>query len=199
MTSSTRAIGSFRRLLGRPAERVAIAVVLCVSGPAWGKAFLSQEQALRVAFGAGAAPSRKSEFLTEAQLARARELAGTGVEVPSALVTRYEGRRDGASLGFAYFDTHVVRTLPETLMVVVGPDGAVVRVEVVVFAEPEEYLPRPGWLEQFRGRSLDRELSVKRSIHGITGATLSSRAATDAVRRILAIHQALAAPPPAAR
>ena len=112
--------------------------------------------------------------------------------IESALVTRYTGRdADGKIVGTAYFDTHRVRTLEETLMVVVGADGRVARVEILAFGEPPEYLPKKGWLGQFAGHALDEELSVKRGIRGITGATLSSQAATDAVRRILAIHEAL--------
>ena len=199
MTSSARPAPAIpaprRRFLTVPV----LAAFLAVAGRAEAKVFLTQEQALRLAFGEGAATEKRTAFLSEAQLARARELAGPGVEVTSALVTRFAGRRDGSELGFAYFDTHVVRTLPETLMIVVGPDGAVARIEVVVFSEPEDYLPRDAWYGQFRGRKLDRELSVKRGIHGITGATLSSGAATDAVRRILAIDRALREAPAAAR
>lgn len=191
MTSSARPASTMQAPRRRPLTALAMAALLAVAGRAEAKAFLSQEEALRLAFGEGASPEKRTAYLTPGQLARAREIAGPGVEVSSALVTRYEGRRGGASLGFAYFDTHVVRTLPETLMVVVGPDGAISRVDVVVFSEPEDYLPRDAWFGQFRGRRLDRELSVKRGIHGITGATLSAHAATDAARRILAVHQAL--------
>jgi hypothetical protein len=113
------------------------------------------------------------------------------VQVEGELVTRYVGREGGRLLGTAYFDTHRVRTLQETLMVVVGPDGKVARVEVLTFGEPDEYLPRPAWYAQFQGRALDRELAVSRGIHGVTGATLSARTATEAVRRTLALHQVL--------
>jgi hypothetical protein len=67
----------------------------------------------------------------------------------------------------------------------------VLRVEVLTFEEPYAYLPRPAWYAQFQARGLDRELAVSRAIHGVTGATLSARAATEAVRRTLAIHQTL--------
>ncbi len=160
---------------------------------AFGKVFLDQRAALILAFGEQARVERKVVFLTEAQLARARELAGRGVEIESALVTTYTGRSGaGALLGTAYFDSHRVRTLPETVMIVVSPEGTVARVEIVSFAEPEEYKPRPTWLEQYRGRALDRELASKRGVHGITGATLSAEAVTEAVRRVLAIHGTLA-------
>lgn len=165
------------------------------ASPAWAKLFLSQPQALQAAFGSGAAIERQPRFLTPAQVERARALAGAGVRVEGALVTRYLGRRDGQLLGTAYFDTHRVRTLEETLMVVVAPDGSVSRVDVLTFGEPDEYLPKRAWYGQFGRRRLDRDLAVSRAIHGVTGATLSARAATEAVRRTLAIHHALEEPP----
>lgn len=162
------------------------------SAPAAGKVYLSQERALEIAFGKGAAVERATAYLTEAQLSAARDFAGPGVEIRGALVTRYSGRsREGTPLGTAYFDAHRVRTLPETLMIVVAPDGTVARVEILSFSEPEEYRPPERWLAQFPGRVLDRELAVRRGIHGITGATLSAGAVTDAVRRTLAIHRVL--------
>jgi len=175
---------------GRAAAILALAAACARS--AWPAVYLTQDKALALAFAAGTTVERTAVFLTDAQLSKARELAGTGVKVESALVTRYTGRDAGGRLvGTAYFDTHRVRTLDETLMVVVDPDGRVARVEVLAFGEPPEYLEKRGWLEQFLGRRLDDEMSVKRGIRGITGATLSSQAATDAVRRVLAIHGAL--------
>jgi hypothetical protein len=79
-------------------------------------------------------------------------------------------------------------------MVVVAPDGKVRRVEVVAFGEPLEYLAKKPFYEQFDGRCLDSDLELKRGIRGVTGATLTARATTDAVRRVLAMHQVLAAP-----
>lgn len=165
-----------------------------LAGPgASAKVFLDQRAALALAFGEDARVERNAIFLSDAEMARARELAGKGVEIESALVTIYTGRSGaGALLGTAYFDAHRVRTLPETLMVVVSPEGTVARVEILAFTEPEEYKPRPAWLEQFHGRALDRELALRRGVHGITGATLSAEAVTEAVRRVLAIHGALA-------
>jgi hypothetical protein len=176
--------------LGRALGIVAAGFLL--AAPAGATVFLTQDKALALAFPAGVTIKRTTVFLTDAQLARARVLAGAGVDVASALVVRYVGVDDkGRTVGTAYFDTHRVRTLEETLMVVVGPDGRVSRVDVLAFGEPPEYLPKRGWLDQFLGRTLDDELSVKRGIRGITGATLSSQAATDAVRRVLALHGAL--------
>ncbi len=174
--------------------RTAILALVLAAGPppAAAAVAMTQEKALSAAFPAGTTVERQTSFLTDAQLATARDLAGPGIEVASALVTRYVGRDpSGRVVGTAYFDSHRVRTLQETLMIVVGSDGKALRVDVLAFGEPPDYLPKKGWLDQFTGRGLDDELSVKRGIHGITGATLSSQAATDAVRRILAIHAVL--------
>lgn len=159
--------------------------------PSWGKVYASRDQALATAFGPGAAVERRAEYLDGGQLSRVQSMAGAGVQVRGGLVTRYSGSRDGKPLGFAYLDTHLVRTLQETVMIVVGPDDRVVSVEVLAFGEPEEYLPKTAWFEQFRDRSLNDDLAVKRGIHGITGATLSADAVTDAVRRVLAVHRVL--------
>lgn len=135
-------------------------------------------------------------FLTDDQMQRAQESAG--IEMPSRIVTRYVASRatDGRTetVGYVYVDTHIVRTLPETLLVVIDPSGAVLRVEVVRFDEPREYQPSDRWFEQFDGHELDADLQLKRSIRTLTGATLSSRAATDAVRRALAAHRAVERP-----
>jgi hypothetical protein len=92
-----------------------------------------------------------------------------------------------------------VRTLRESVLVVVDSAERVLRVEVLAFAEPVEYLPREIWYAQFRDKRLDGELYLNRGIRGLTGATLTARATTDAVRRALAVHRVLAGagkPPP---
>ena len=152
---------------------------------------VSVEEALELAF-PGATTVRQTLFLTDDQLRDSVELSGT--EIQSALVTRHVAKGgDGAVVGYAYLDTHRVRTLPETLMIVVGVDGTVMRVEVVVFREPVEYMPRAGWYRQYDGEDLDDDLVLERGIRPVTGATLTARATTEAVRRVLSIHEVVSA------
>lgn len=179
-----------RRLTMRRSILATAALVAAASARA--KVFLTQEEALKLAF-PGAAVERKTAFLTEAQRREARRLSGD-TELPAGLVTYYAATKEGAPVGTAYFDTHRVRTLPETIMVVVGPSGTVARIEVLSFQEPEEYLPRPRWYAQFSGKPLDDDLSMKRAIRPVTGATLTARATTDAARRVLALHRVLHTP-----
>ena len=144
------------------------------------------EEALTLAF-PDAEVERQSVFLSDGELARVA--AASGVDGQPALVTRYVA--DGGEAGSAYLDTHRVRTLPETLLVVVGADGSLRRIEVVRFREPIDYLPSRRWYEQFEGMRLDRELELHRAIRPITGATLTARATTDTARRLLAVHKVL--------
>jgi FMN-binding domain len=177
-----------RRLSARLLLSAGLLLTLTASASA--KVFLTQEEALALAFPAGVAVERRTAFLTPAQQREIKKLLGAD-RLPGALVTSYVGRRDGREVATAYFETHVVRTQPETLMVLVDPAGSIARIEVLSFAEPEEYLPRSHWYGQFPGRKLDGELALSRGIRPISGATLTARATLEAARRVLAIHQVL--------
>jgi hypothetical protein len=170
-----------------------LAGVAAVAGPAAAEVFHSRESALRLAFGEGAEVVAQELFLSVD--ARAEAARGAGSSIETRLVRRYEGRDAERLLGHAYFETHQVRTLPETLMVVVGPDGAVAAVHVLAFHEPEAYRPHPGFLGQFEGRVLDDELSLRGGVQGIAGSTFTATAVTAAVRRVLAVHGAVARDP----
>lgn len=161
-----------------------------------GKVFHTREQALELAFGAQARVTAATHWLTEEQARKAAELAGSAA-VGSIVQSHAAADAAGRPLGTAYFDVRTVRSHPQCLMVVVNPDGSVGRVEMVSFDEPLEYLPKARWFAEFSGRKLDAELQLKRGIHGVTGATLSARAAVGAVREVLAVHAQLPAPAPA--
>lgn len=150
---------------------------------------MTQPQALASAFPPGARVIRQAHFLTPAQLAAARK--ESGLSFSDQMIIRYVGVEGQRVIGYAYFDTHRVRSLAETVMVVVKPDGNIDRVDILSFDEPPEYQPKPRWLEQFRGRKLDDDLSMKRSIRPISGASLSGRAIVNASRKILALHRAI--------
>ncbi len=151
---------------------------------------LTQDEALALAF-PGAQVERATAYLGDAELERARSLAGDDVSIESTVVSYYVARRGGETLGVAYFDVHRVRTLPEVLMVVVGPDREIRRLETIVFREPPEYRAPDGWLRLFQSRTLTPGLSLKGDIPNMTGATLTSGAVTQAVRRVLALHEVI--------
>ena len=148
----------------------------------------SSTEALSLAF-PEATLVRREFVLTEAQAARVKALSQ--VDLPGRWMVAYEARRKDLLVGVGLFDTHRVRTLNETLLVAITPEGRILRVEAVAFREPAEYQARAAWVRQFEGQSLDAQLSLKGTIHPLSGATLTAHAMTDAARRCLALHQVL--------
>ncbi|TAJ11536.1 MAG: hypothetical protein EPO68_14410 [Planctomycetota bacterium] len=140
----------------------------------------------------GARWIQETLYPTSEQLAKATELAGEKVE--SRVLVRHAAYVDGKLALLAYFDTHRVRSLGETLLVALEPGGRVRRVEVVAFAEPRDYLPREKFYAQLAGRELDKELRLDRGVQSVAGATLTARATVAATRRVLALQRALPAP-----
>jgi len=165
---------------------LALAGIVVLVPDAWSAVYHSRESALALAFGEESAVDSRELFLSKAQQAEASSLAGSPVD--SRLVQRYEGSLDGALVGYAYFETHQVRSLPETIMVVVGLDGKVRGVHILAFHEPEAYLPHEGFLNQFEGTELGGELSLRSGLQGMAGSTFTANAVTAAVRRVLAVH-----------
>ncbi len=92
--------------------------------------------------------------LTGAEVARR-----TGGAPPHGLVAYYV--RDGSDGNGRRVPPISTRTscapLPETLLVLVDPKGAIARIEILSFSEPEEYLPRAKrGTAQFSGKTLTR-------------------------------------------
>lgn len=185
---ATQAGGESRRQ-PRLWTAVALAAALhCLAPVSEARVFMTQQQALAAVFPKGAA--RQVHYLTPEQLNAAKK--ESGVEFGDRMIVRYSGvLANGAPGGFAYFDTHRVRTLPETIMVVVTSDGRIDRIEILSFDEPPEYLPKDRWMDQFDGRPLDEDLSLKRKIRPMSGASLSARAIMNASRKVLALHKVL--------
>lgn len=155
------------------------------------KVFYAKEEAIRAAFPEADAIDKQTFFLTDDQKRQVETLARARLD--SKLVTLYMGKRGQKLLGYAMIDVHTVRTLPEAVMVVLSPEGRVNSTLILAFYEPLEYLPNERWLKQFDQRSLTPDLRVGGGIAGITGATLTTRGVTDAVRRALALYQVLIA------
>jgi hypothetical protein len=166
-----------------------VAVAAVIGTAAEGRVLMTQQQALQAAFPKGTKLVRQPLFLTAPQIAAATK--ASGVAFDDQLVVRYVGMNGNQIAGFAYFDSHRVRTLPETLMILLTPDGRISRVDVLSFSEPADYFPRERWLDQFRGAKLDDDLSLRKGIRPITGASLTGRAIVNASRKVLAIHQAV--------
>jgi hypothetical protein len=167
---------------------VVLAQLACAS-VCLAEVILTEKAALDRAF-PGVVPKRRALYLTPEQVAAVEKAARS--KMPSAVVTAFEAEAEGRPAGRAYLDTHLVRTMPESVLVVVEPDGRLRMALVLQFNEPPDYLPREGWLATLRGRALDGELWPGRGVRRVTGATLTVQALTEAVRRVLALDAILA-------
>jgi hypothetical protein len=164
---------------------------LCAPVGLLAKVFYAKEEALRTAFPEADVIGKETFFLTGDQKKQVEALAHTRLD--SKLVTVYIGKRGQKPLGYAIIDVHTVRTLPEAVMVVLSPEGRVASTLILAFYEPLEYLPNERWLKQFDQAKLTPDLRVGGRIAGITGATLTARAMSESVRKVLALHQVLIA------
>jgi len=181
------------RLFARGTRRLLCVIFLCLLAVDVQQAqfgLVSREEALASVFPDATVASERI-FLTDAQVDRIA--AVSQVDVDAKLYARYIARRNGEIVGRAYIDTHQVRTKNQSLLVSLGVDGRVRRIDVTVFLEPPEYIAKSSWMDQFNNKSLDRDLAIQRSIRPIAGATLTAHAVNAAVRRVMAIDQVLAA------
>ena len=178
-----------------PVHRAAVSVALCAaillcSGTgAHALVLHSKAEALQIAFPKAERVETQTFYLTEEQATKVQDLAKAPVD--SRLVTFHVGYAGGAVLGHAFIETHIVRTFPETFLIVVSPDGRVEKLLVLAFYEPSEYLPPDRWLAQFDDKALNPALRLRRDIHGIMGSTLTAQAVTRGVRKVLALFQVL--------
>lgn len=156
---------------------------------AYAVVFYAKDEALKLAFPEADQIETRTFILKDSELQRAQQMARTRID--SKLFTFYVGKKNRTVVGYAAIDTNTVRTLPETFMVVLSPEGQVRTTVVLAFHEPPEYLPSERWLRQFDGKELSPELWVGRDIAGIAGSTLTANAVTQGIRKVLALFEIL--------
>lgn len=196
---SSSAICSERRALwcrGEVGRGVAAFLLITLAGSGLPGTGWAQNEDPRTAIVAAAYPEADSiwsrtGFLTEAELAQARSLAGADVPIESALVTWFEVWEPAGDTVRVFFDSHRIRTHPQTLLIGVSGGGTVSRLQVMRFDEPPDYRAPEAWSAQLLGRGLDERLRLGAGIRGITGASLTARATVRAVRRVLALDAVL--------
>jgi Na+-translocating ferredoxin:NAD+ oxidoreductase RnfG subunit len=172
---------------GRACSILLLACAALISAPAQAKVFHSQAAALELAFPDADRVETDTRVLSKAEVAAVEQTSRSKLD--TRIAKFYVAWKGDAVIGYAFIDVHTVRTLPEAFMVVLDPDGTTRSVRVLAFHEPLDYLPTDRWYEQFQRKSLDDPLRLGRDIHAIAGATLSARAVTRSVRRVLALFR----------
>jgi Na+-translocating ferredoxin:NAD+ oxidoreductase RnfG subunit len=109
-----------------------------------------------------------------------------GWRIPETEFVFHRGSRAGRDLGVAMVTEEKGRFKPITFLVKVRPDGEVEAVHIMVYRESRgDGVKRQRFLKQFRGKDADSHLRMNRDITNLSGATLSSRAVTAGVKRVL--------------
>ena len=147
--------------------------------------YLTLEQALDKVF------ARADSTWTESWTPTPEEIADLemtlGWRVPETEFVFYRGQRKGQDLGVAMVTEEKGRFKPITFIVKVGADGRVENVLLMVYRESRgDGVKRQRFLKQFRKKDVDSGMRLNRDIIGVSGATLSSRALSAGVKRVLA-------------
>ena len=104
----------------------------------------------------------------------------------------YIGYQDQRPVAYGVVVHVIGKELPITFLVVVDGEGRVLGVDVLVFREDREYSVRKKmFLRQFQNKTIRDPLRIGKDVDALSGATLSSKAASYAVRKALAIVHAV--------
>ena len=161
---------------------------LAITPPSSATIFYSKNEAMALAIGNDAQIETLALFPDEAEMNKIQELAKSKLE--SGLFTFYVGKAQQKILGYAAIETSTVRTKPETLMVVLTPEGELRDVQTLAFHEPPEYQPPQRWFEQLYKRPL-ADMDFNKGVDGISGATLSTRSGLTSIRKVMAVYQVM--------
>ncbi len=139
------------------------------------------EEFIEEAF-SGAPPATRVLAVTEPMVGRIKEILGHDLGVKRIRYWAQEGRT-------AWILEEIGKERPITTGLVVDK-GKLETIKVLIFRESRGFEVRhPFFTDQFKGASLKQSGELDRSIDGISGATLSTRALTKLARLALYLHQ----------
>lgn len=152
--------------------------------------YLTEAQLCAKLFPEAPKTSDTTVSLTDAEMAQVSRLFGYRLEQRSYKVISVAD--DKGQRGTIFLLDVMGQNAPITFGVGVTPDGIVRGVEVVAYREPRgEEIRAPRFLRQLQGKSLANPLKLGVDVDAVSGATISSRSATLAARKALALAQVL--------
>jgi len=164
-----------------------IAIFILFSSNSFGELLMTRDEALETAFPGNNSVEKIDIFLNDNQASEIEKLSKSKLD--SRIYIFYKFTNGDDTLGYAVLNTHLLRTKSETVMYVIGSDGTLINAEILAFFEPSEYMQSDKWLILFENQKLDNELRIDRDVPNITGATITSHAFTESVRKMLAIFE----------
>jgi Na+-translocating ferredoxin:NAD+ oxidoreductase RnfG subunit len=156
--------------------------VALVSSPAYAATYLTVEQAQAAMF-PGAQLTRAFVTLTGEQVAAIEK--ETGVNVRTTEVQRWKSADGGSFIVDEVAGKHEFFTIAVAL----NADSRVRQIEIMDYKESYGCEVRDeAWRQQLTGKTSAASLSPGDDIKNISGATMSCRHVTDAVKRVLATY-----------
>ena len=174
-------------------SQAALALALVVSASALAdRVYVKEADLPRLAFPDAKSSARRTLELSDDQLAALGKILDRKITAKSYPYLAVEG--DRGTLGVVFLLDVIGQTQPITFAVAIA-DGAIRDLEVMVYREPHgEEITDKRFRKQFVGKRVDDPIALGKDIDAITGATISSRSATFAARKALALAHLLHAP-----
>lgn len=182
-------------------------VALCIwfnfSGVTYAVRLLTREDALKKVFDPNAQIVTETKELVEPGLSNIKErLDGSlvyfqkgskskEVEAETSIDFHF-ALKDGKKIGVAIFDEEPGKWGPVDFIISLDLQGAVTRVEVLSYEEKRgQPIARRSYMSQYEGKTSKSKLTVGKDITGVSGATISSRCATFAVKKAIVLYEEL--------
>jgi Na+-translocating ferredoxin:NAD+ oxidoreductase RnfG subunit len=165
-------------------------VLACVRPVAAEHVFLREADAGHAMWPKSVTTARKTLTLSESE----REALGKliGWKVTAADYPYLEVRDERGLLGVIFLLDVLGQAQPITFAVAVGTDATVHDVRVMVYRESHgDEIEHKRFHKQFYGKTLMDPLALGKDIDAISGATISSRSETFAVKKSLALYDVL--------
>jgi Na+-translocating ferredoxin:NAD+ oxidoreductase RnfG subunit len=148
--------------------------------------YLTREQAFAIILPGADTIAREIRRLSPEGKARVERRSGRRMASDTAIV--WIGRKNGDTIGYAMILEEIGLRHPITFGVGLRPDGRLVDCVVMVFRESRGSEIRDArFRRQLIGKAPSDPIRLNRDVINITGATYSSRAATDAIRKAMGI------------
>jgi len=180
-----------------------VAMALLLPRPAVGVVLLNQDQALKQMFPDPAKVTPELVVLTQAQGEAAKANLGgkwtlydagskAGAVTNSDSVTFFHATKEGKKVGAAVVEVQPGKWGPVKYIVALDPAGKVTNLAVMSYVEQRgRPIATRRFLDQFIGKTGQSAITVGKDIDAVSGATISSRATAFAVKKVVALYQAV--------
>lgn len=167
-----------------------VLVVTCTSPQVEAQAYLSEQQALKLAFGPGEKPIPVTlESLSDTQRNQVKE--DSGIRFSPRLTRCWQGTAQGKVTGYACVDNQIGKTEFITYLVKIAhPQGEIEFLELMVYRESEGgQVAHRAFKAQFQGKDAQSPVRLGRDLRNISGATLSAQALAQGARLVLSLYE----------